>query len=318
MSGCIPAWNEFALASVLSVYTRSIGTTMNTFKLLSLLAICLLGAGAMSAQDADANVAITLERTACFGTCPIYTVTILEDGTVLYNGERFVDVTGEQTGQIDPEVIAQMVEAFADAGYFEWDEAYDTMTITDLPSVITSVTRDGETHRITRYGGDESAPLALAFLEVWVDEMAQTAMWTGVQPNLESIGTGIDIPLITMQRTPCFGFCPVYDVALYADGTVAYVGIAHVDNIGVHIYQADPGSIESIAHIASIMGYFGWEDSYEEMLVTDHATVITSFRWEDQYHGIVRYDGDPNAPVGLVRLEDSVDRLLASLTDPEA
>ena len=33
------------------------------------------------------DTVITLERTACFGTCPIYTITIYGDGRVVYDGE---------------------------------------------------------------------------------------------------------------------------------------------------------------------------------------------------------------------------------------
>ena len=149
---------------------------MNKLVWFGLAVVFALAITPVSAQYAPANVAITLERTPCFGACPVYTVTILDDGTVTYTGERFVDVTGTQTSQIDPEIVAQMVQAFEDAGYFDWNETYDTMTITDLPSVITSVTRDGETHRITRYAGDSSAPLALPFLEYWIDEMTNSRL----------------------------------------------------------------------------------------------------------------------------------------------
>lgn len=34
---------------------------------------------------------IQLERTMCFGECPVYKVEILSDGTVNYNGEMFVE-----------------------------------------------------------------------------------------------------------------------------------------------------------------------------------------------------------------------------------
>jgi len=286
---------------------------IHLLKYVSLLAVCLLGAATLHAQDSEPGVAITLERTACFGACPIYTVTIFEDGTVRYNGERFVDVTGEQTSEIEPETVARMVEAFENAGYFDWDEAYDEMTITDAPSVITSVTRDGETHRIHRYTGDSSAPLALAFLEAWIDEMANTQQWTGVQPDISALSYGMDTPVATLQRTACFGACPVYSVALYADGTVAYVGIANVDDIGVHIFQGEGDAVESVAQRATISGYFDWQDSYEAALITDQSTVITSVRTDDAYKRISRYLGDPNAPVGLVWVEDSIDQLVTSL-----
>jgi hypothetical protein len=60
-------------------------------------------------------------------------------------------------------------------------------------------------------------------------------------------------------------------------------------------------------------GYFNWKDSYEQQVMTDQATVIASLRSEDQFKRIVRYDGDPNAPVGLVWVEESIDQLVTDL-----
>ena len=288
---------------------------MSKLKVLSLLIAIVLSAFSIHAQDSTADVAITLERTPCFGTCPVYTVTILEDGTVNYVGQDFVEVTGEQTSQIEPEVVQQMVAAFEEAGYFEWDATFDTQTVSDLPTIITSVTRDGETHRITRYAGDSSAPIALPFLELWIDVMANTPLWTGVQPDVSGISNGTDTPLVTLQQEPCFGFCPVYNVALYEDGTVVFMGIANVDAIGVTVLETDAVSVTSIAQLAQAFGYFNWNDSYQVQVMTDQITVITSVRWEDQFKRIVRYDGDPNAPVGLVRIEDQIKELVNTLVD---
>jgi hypothetical protein len=286
---------------------------MNRMKYLVLLMLIVVGISSVNAQSAESDAVITLERTACFGTCPVYTITILEDGTVLYNGERFVTVTGEQTSEIAPETVAAMVAAFEDAGYFGWDEAYQTQTVSDLPTVITSVTRDGVTHRIERYMGDYTAPLALPFLEQWIDEMTNSALWTGVQPDISAISNGADTPLITLQRGPNFGSGSVYNLAAFEDGTVVYTGIANVNELGVHVFETEAAAITGIAQTAQILGYFGWQDSYEQRIMTDQATVITSIRWEDQFKRIVRYDGDPNAPIGIVRIEASIDRLVADL-----
>lgn len=282
---------------------------MRKFLFASLLMLFVVG----TASAQQSAPAITLERTACRGTCPVYTITILEDGTVIYEGEAHVAVTGEQTSELDPDTVASMVEAFANAGYFDWDESYEEQTVTDLPNVNTSVTRSGETHQITRYVGDSSAPLALPFLEQWIDEMTSSQLWTGIQPDPGAISNGTDTPLITLQRSPCFGDCPVYNVALYEDGTVAYTGITNTDLFGVHTFEADPAAIASIAQIAQITGYFDWQESYDESVVTDQSTVTTSIRWEDQSKRIVRYEGDPNAPVGLTWIEDDIDRLVSSL-----
>ncbi|MBZ0292483.1 MAG: DUF6438 domain-containing protein [Anaerolineae bacterium] len=287
---------------------------MNKLKYLGLFIILVLSVVSVNAQeDSQANAAITLERTACLGVCPVYTVTILEDGTVLYNGERFVDVEGEQTAEIDPETVALIVGAFERAGYFDWDEAYDTQSVSDLPTVITSVTREGETHRISHYLGDSSAPLALSFLEHWVDEMAGIQGYTGVQTDLTGISNGTDTPIITMQQTACFGLCPVYSVALYADGTTVYMGNANVSEIGVYVVENEPAVIESIAQRAQLSGYFTWQDRYDTIVITDQATITTSVRWEDQWKQIVRYAGDSSAPVGILWVEENIEQLVADL-----
>ena len=290
---------------------------MSQFKYLGLLVVLIWSAIAIQAQDSSADVAITLERTACFGTCPVYTVTILEDGTVNYVGANFVEVMGEQTSQIEPEVVEQMVAEFEAVGYFDWDTAYNTQTVTDLPTIITSVTRDGETHQVTRYAGDSNAPIALPFLEQWIDIMVNTQLWTGVQPDVSAITHGGDTPLVTLQQEPCFGFCPVFNVALFEDGTIVFMGIANVEDMGVTVQETDALSVTSIAQLAQAFGYFNWDDAYQEQFMTDQITVITSVRWEDNYKRIIRYDGDMNAPVGLVRVENMIKELVSPLVGTE-
>ncbi|MFN8380258.1 MAG: DUF6438 domain-containing protein [Anaerolineae bacterium] len=287
---------------------------MKRIQLIGIGLALLLGAMAVSAQGTGAQVALTLERTACFGSCPIYSVTIYDDGTVVYQGERFVDVLGEQTSQIDPALVEQTVQMFADAGYFDWDDSYNEMLVTDLPSVITSAMRDGETHRIERYEGDSNAPFLLPFLENWLDLIANTAQWTGVQPDPVRVVFGNDGPVATLQRDPCFGFCPVYNVAIFADGTIVYTGIANVERMGVHLLQSDPMAVDSVVQRAVATGYFDWQDAYDQMTITDQSTVITSIRTDEAFKQITRYEGDANAPIGLTWVEDSIDQLVTDAT----
>ena len=97
---------------------------------------------------------ITLERTACFGTCPIYTVSIDENGRILYNGLDFVTATGEQTAEIDPQQVQELVDFMVNGGYFDLEDAYTNRLITDMPSAITSLTVNGKAKRIEHYFGD--------------------------------------------------------------------------------------------------------------------------------------------------------------------
>jgi hypothetical protein len=186
------------------------------------------------------------------------------------------------------------------------------MLVTDLPYITTSVTRDGEIQRIERYAGDTSAPLALAYIENWIDAVAGTARWTGASQGLSGVLHGVESPVATLERGPNFGFGPVYWVAAYADGTVVFTGIANVPQIGVQVLQVDPLLVESIAMQADAVGYFDLRETYDRMAITDQATVVTSVLWEDQFMRVSRYEGDPTAPVGLLWVEQSIEALVPS------
>jgi hypothetical protein len=131
-----------------------------------------------------AGLVITLSRTACFGTCPIYKLVVYGDGRVEYEGERFVAVTGSQSSTISPDQVRDLVAAFEQADYFNLKDDY-TAPVTDLPTTITSVTFDGQTKTISNYGGcfelegDEKAPQALCDFEARIDAVTNSAQWVG-------------------------------------------------------------------------------------------------------------------------------------------
>lgn len=119
------------------------------------------------------DIMISLERTPCFGFCPDYTVTVFGNGTVVYEGRNFVAVEGMQRGQISQEDVRELVDEFYDARFFNMRDRYE-QSVTDLPSQTTSITIDGKTKSVYRYGFE---PERLAMLEDKIDEIAQTEKW---------------------------------------------------------------------------------------------------------------------------------------------
>jgi len=120
---------------------------------------------------------ITLERTQCYGVCPIYQITIDATGKVKYEGIDYVRVKGKRESQIDRERVWELLEAFRKRGYFEMSNSYKKYTVTDMPSAVTSLTMNGNTKRIDHYYGDNSAPQALVGLERLIDDIAKSAQW---------------------------------------------------------------------------------------------------------------------------------------------
>ena len=127
-------------------------------------------------QNTFSDLMITMERTACHGTCPVYKLTIQGNGDVTYNGQDFVQVKGKQTASLSPEQIQQLVSAFEQAKFFTLRD-YTHEDTTDSPSAITSITLNGKT--VNHYSGDDSAPQGLFDLESKIDEITNSKQWTG-------------------------------------------------------------------------------------------------------------------------------------------
>jgi NAD-dependent dihydropyrimidine dehydrogenase PreA subunit len=270
------------------------------------IVMALMALFALPTMAQDEEPVITIERQPCFGTCPVYTIEIYADGTVVYEGEDHVEVTGTQTVNLDSQFVEDLIAGFVETGYFDWEDEYTNRVITDQTTVITSVTYDGETKQITHYHGDDSAPIELTYLENFIDTAVSSSQWTGKEPPMP-FSADLGSPVITLERGACFGMCPVYNLYLYEDGTVIYVGVRHVDALGVRSTQIEPSAVEWLVTRMNLEGYPEWDEEYTMMIVTDQTTVVTSLNTEDVQHQITRYDGDPNAPVGLVRIENAID-----------
>jgi hypothetical protein len=126
---------------------------------------------------------ITLERTSCFGTCPVYTLTIHRSGEVEYEGKDQVRQKGSRTGRISTEDFERLVRKIEEINFFNLNDRYDGknpdgsgVTVTDLPTRKTSVTRGNRTKTVENYF---RGPKGLKELEDLIDELTKAADWVG-------------------------------------------------------------------------------------------------------------------------------------------
>lgn len=128
---------------------------------------------------------VTLERGPCFGTCPVYRVSLSGDGTVEFVGTRFVSRVGTDTGRVTPSAVDSLVRALETAGYFAFADQYlpDTPACgryaSDAPTVTITVHRAAGDKAVRHDHGCADAPAELGRLEQLIDSVAGTARWTG-------------------------------------------------------------------------------------------------------------------------------------------
>lgn len=125
----------------------------------------------------DAEFSITLERTACFGRCPIYRISVEGNGRVTYYGEMFVAVEGEQRSQIAQDQVRRLARELERVDFFSLQDEYTDLSATDMPSAITTLRLNGEMKTIVHYHGDFSAPEKLTKLEDLIDEITDSTRW---------------------------------------------------------------------------------------------------------------------------------------------
>jgi Domain of unknown function (DUF6438) len=134
---------------------------------------------------AAAGPVVTLERTSCFGRCPVYRLSISAAGVVHYEGKAHVEHLGPAEDTIPSARVDSLVGELDRLGYFGLAEGYAPDSpacgryVPDSPAVITSVTADGRQKRVRHDYGCSDAPPALTRIEARIDEVAGTSRWTG-------------------------------------------------------------------------------------------------------------------------------------------
>jgi hypothetical protein len=134
---------------------------------------------------------ITLRRTACYGSCPVYSLEIFEDGRLHYDGKQCVAVTGRQEGHISHATVKALIADFLKADYFDLKDVYESRQnpdgtsewITDLPTTYTSLRIGNKAKTVKDYA---FSPQKLQMLEMEIDRVSDTHQWIHASDDLES------------------------------------------------------------------------------------------------------------------------------------
>lgn len=123
---------------------------------------------------------IKMSRERCFGSCPVYSVTIHGDGNVEYVGEEFVRDRGPRAETLSKAEVQVLLQKFDAASFFSLEDrafawGYDT------PRVRVSISLDGREKEVSSdasYVGAKSGPQDL-FVQaaVELDKVTNSKRW---------------------------------------------------------------------------------------------------------------------------------------------
>jgi hypothetical protein len=161
----------------------------------------LLAGGALSAysqREIPKDLAITLERSMCFGWCPADILTITADGTVKFTPRGAYAYRGDGmmpsfplTGSITADQLSALLNEFEKIKFYSLRNHYGRAersnggpscpkSWTDNPSADITIVRNGKQKSVGHYLGCEGAKILddLVALENKVDKIANTEQWT--------------------------------------------------------------------------------------------------------------------------------------------
>lgn len=107
--------------------------------------------------------------------------------------------------------------------------------------------------------------------------------------------------VFTMETTPCFGTCPVYEVNVFSDGEVIFKGKAHTAFEGIYRLPRDPEMFQTIkqlldeARFHDFRDVYGWNQGGDENPCkegwTDYPSTLLSLQFANTYKTVFHYHG---------------------------
>jgi hypothetical protein len=114
---------------------------------------------------------------------------------------------------------------------------------------------------------------------------------------------------ITLNRTPCYGFCPDYTVTITGDGEVRYEGRNFVNAVGVRTATVPREDVAALLARFDAIGFEQLRDEYRDQMTDLPTTTITLVR-NGRRKAVVDYGGTSvGMPQAVRDLQAEIDRV---------
>jgi hypothetical protein len=140
-------------------------------------------------------------------------------------------------------------------------------------------------------------------------EVAPTATQEVNEPAAAVVDLGFNPndTLLYYDKGACFGMCPIFTFVMYADGRAIYNGKNNVNRIGIYQTKVNDAALQKVIATAEKIGYFSFQDVYDNPSVTDLPTIKTGVAVDGKLKKVAsRYKG----PQGLKLLYEEMDALI--------
>lgn len=100
------------------------------------------GSKAIRQTEIPPNFYLKLERDICYGRCPAYVLEVDAEGSVAYTPQRFAPSQDQVPEILKTRQLQKLIHAIKEVNIIHFDEKYDNINISDLPSKTLTCTMD--------------------------------------------------------------------------------------------------------------------------------------------------------------------------------
>jgi hypothetical protein len=145
------------------------------FPLLLCASFCLVGCEDEGSDD----ISITYLQGGCRGNCPSFSIAVNKDRSFQYIGLRNVLIVDTVLGRLTNQQFLDLIETFQQSNYFDLNDEYVAIGVTDMASAVTSIRLGARFKSIRHYFGDRTAPNELKVLYSKINRTLNTQQWVG-------------------------------------------------------------------------------------------------------------------------------------------
>jgi len=128
-----------------------------------------------NARESLEVTSISMERSGCYGSCPVYSVTFRLNGKAIYHGKKHVEDTGKHVGEINLSFYGRLCYLLEEIEFRKLKKEYRA-GMTDLSSVTVTVNfKNGDQKKVYDYGSH--GPIKFWALTKVIDQIKNQIDW---------------------------------------------------------------------------------------------------------------------------------------------
>ena len=121
---------------------------------------------------------LKMDKGACFGSCPVYSLEIDHQGNAIYDGKRFTEKVGMHKYKLSKDQFKQVTDQLTLMNFFALQDNFKS-DVADLPTVTIAHTHKGLSKSIT---GKDTRPKRVLELQKILENLTQTGEWVSIEP----------------------------------------------------------------------------------------------------------------------------------------